>query len=130
MRSSATYGSGRHDAERRQVDTAASMFRAEGNACVSGPTLVFADNVLMDNLCAHQVAAIRTRFETSGAALLSWPPHSTDLLPLEPCWAQRKTQLQCAQVDTRDTLSDPIPQLLAAVTPADVHGLGLHCRYA
>ena len=97
---------------------------------VLGPTLVPGDIVIMDNLRAHKVAGIRERIEAGGAQLIYLPPYSPDLSPIEPCWSKLKTLLRTAQARTRDALDAAIQQVLAAVTPSDVHGWFRHCGYA
>jgi hypothetical protein len=47
------------------------------------PTLKRGDIVIMDNLPAHKIAAVREAIEAAGAKLLFIPPYSPDLHPIE-----------------------------------------------
>jgi transposase len=109
--------------------TDAEVFRAYV-ARVLRPTLCPGDIVSMDNLRAHKAAGIREAIEQAGAQVLYLPPYSPDVSPIEPCWSKLKTLLRTAQARTRDALDAAIQQVLAAVTPSDVHGWFRHCGYA
>jgi transposase len=107
----------------------ADVFRAyvEHVLC---PTLVPGDIVIMDNLRAHMVAGIREHIEAHGAQLISLPPYSPDLSPIEPCWSKMKTLLRASQARTREALDAAIEHVLAAVTPSDARGWFRHSGYA
>jgi transposase len=109
--------------------TDAEVFRAYV-AHVLCPNLVPGDIVVMDNLRAHKVAGICERIEAQGAHLISWPPYSPDLSPIEPCWSKLKTLLRAAEARTREALDAAIEHVLAAVTPSDARGWFRHCGYA
>jgi transposase len=94
---------------------------------VLGPPLIPGDIVVMDNLRAHNGAGLRECIEACGAPLISWPPYSPDLTPIEPCWSKLKTLWRAAPARTRDALDAAIQQVLAAVTPSDARGWCRHC---
>ena len=70
--------------------TDAEVCRASGEQILC-PMLVPGESVIIDNWRAHQVAGIHEPIEAHGAQLLSWPPDSPDLSPIEPCWSKLKT---------------------------------------
>ena len=52
------------------------------------PELNKGDVVIMDNLPAHKVGAIRTMSEDAGARLLYLPPYSPDFNPIEMAFSK------------------------------------------
>ena len=100
--------------------TEAAVFHAYAEQ-VLGPTLGPGDLVVLDNLSAHKIAPIREVIEGRGARLLSWPPYSPDLAPIEQAWSQIKTFLRAAQARTREALEMAIQQALTTITTADAH---------
>jgi hypothetical protein len=57
-------------------------------ACVLAPTLRKGDVVLMDNLNVHKSADAQRQIAARGARLEFLPPYSSDLNPIEQCWAK------------------------------------------
>ena len=55
------------------------------------PALKPGDVVVMDNLSAHKVPAVREWIETAGAELLYLPPYSPDLNPIEKGMGEAQT---------------------------------------
>jgi transposase len=109
--------------------TDAEVLRASV-AHVLCPNVVPGDMVVMDHLRAHQVAGICERIEAQGAHLISWPPYSPALSPIEPCWSKLKTLWRAAEARTREALDAAIEHVLAAVTPSDARGWFRHGGYA
>ena len=64
---------------------------------VLGPQLQPGDVVVMDNLSAHKVAAVREAIEARGAELLYLPPYSPDFNPIEQCWGAGQATLASRQ---------------------------------
>ena len=75
--------------------------------------------VVMDNLSAHKVAGVRERIEQTGATLLSLPPYSPDLNPIEKAWSKLKQGLRAAQARSVQALDQAIERLLPSLTPQD-----------
>ena len=99
-------------------------------ARVLRPTLCPGDIVIMDNLRAPKAAGIREAIEPAGAQVLSLPPYSPELSPIEPCWSKRKTALRTAKARTPEALEHASAQALATITIADAHSWFHHCGYA
>lgn len=81
------------------------------------PTLVPDDIVVMDNLPAHKIAAVRAAIDAAGAQLFLLPPYSPDMNPIEMAFAKLKTLLRQAPERTRDGLWRRIGDLLDQFTP-------------
>ncbi len=81
------------------------------------PALRPGDVVVMDNLGAHKVDGVRQRIEAAGAELLSLPPYSPDLNPIEKAWAKLKQLLRAAKARTKEALDQAITELLPQRTP-------------
>jgi len=107
----------------------AEVFRAYV-AQVLRPTLCPGDIVIMDNLRAHKAAGIREAIEQAGAQVVSLPPYSPDLSPIEPCWSKLKMAWRTAKARTREALEHALAQALATITGADAHSWFHHCGYA
>ena len=60
------------------------------------PELNKGDVVIMDNLPAHKVGAIRTMSEDAGARLLYLPPYSPDFNPIEMAYSKLNAMLRKA----------------------------------
>jgi transposase len=72
-----------------------TIFQVYLSQCLA-PTLSPGDVVVMDNLPAHKLAAVRPIIEAAGATLLYLPPYSPDLNPIEQVFAKLKTLLRKA----------------------------------
>jgi transposase len=81
------------------------------------PSLREGDVVVMDNLPAHKLAAVRAAIEAAGARLELLPPYSPDFNPIEQAFAQIKAFLRKAATRTVPTLWNAIAEALDAVTP-------------
>jgi transposase len=94
------------------------------------PTLSKGDKVIIDNLPAHKLKAVRKLIEARGAELIYLPPYSPDLNPIEMIFAKLKALLRKAAERTRDALWDRIGHLLDAFTPQECANCLVHAGYA
>jgi transposase len=94
------------------------------------PTLRRGDIVVMDNLPAHKIAAVRALIETAGAILLYLPPYSPDLNPIEMAFAKLKALLRKAAEQTVEGLWDKIGEILGAFSPHECANYFRHAGYA
>jgi transposase len=92
--------------------------------CRPGATLV------MDNLRAHKVEAVREHIEAAGFRLRYLPRYSPDLSPIEPCWSKIKTALRAKEARSGADLDRELPGTLATITASDTRGWFRHCGYA
>jgi transposase len=93
------------------------------------PTLRGGDSVIADNLSAHTAAGVQEAIAATGARLLSLPPYSPDLNPIEPCWSQIKACLRAAQARPREALDTAVASALATVTEAEARAWFAHSGY-
>ena len=84
---------------------------------VLGPELREGDLVVMDNLPAHKMAAVRAAIEAAGARLLYLPPYSPDFNPIEKAFSKLKAHLRKAAARTVDDLWQAIAASLELFTP-------------
>jgi transposase len=82
------------------------------------PTLKPGMIVVMDNLAAHRMAAVRAAIEATGARLWLLPPYSPDLNPIENAFSKLKALLRKAAARTIPNLWDAIRDALPQFTPA------------
>ena len=68
------------------------------------PTLRSGNLVVMDNLSSHKAVGVRQAVEQAGAQLLSLPPYSPDLNPIELAFSKLKGLLRSAAERTVDAL--------------------------
>ena len=94
------------------------------------PTLRPGDIVVLDNLGSHKVAGVRQGIAARGASLLSLPPYSPDLNPIELAFSKLKRLLRTAATRTVPALWDAIAGLLGQFTPAECANYLRHCGYA
>jgi len=76
------------------------------------PTLRRGDIVVLDNLPAHKITAVREAIEAVGAQLFLLPPYSPDMNPIEMAFAKLKALLRKNQARTVETLWRLIGKLL------------------
>jgi transposase len=88
-----------------------AIFQIYLRKCLA-PTLAAGDIVVMDNLPAHKLAAVREIIEAAGASLLYLPPYSPDLNPIEQVFAKLKTLLRKAAKRSITDLWKQIGELL------------------
>lgn len=85
--------------------------------------------VVMDNLPAHKIAAIRREIEQARCRLVYLPPYSPDLSPIENIWAKVKQTLRSTGARTIPELNVAITNALGAVTCADCYNCFIACGY-
>jgi transposase len=83
------------------------------------PTLKPGDIVVMDNLPAHKIAAVRAAITKAKAQFFLLPPYSPDMNPIEMAFSKLKTLLRQAPERTRDGLWRRIGELLDRFTPTE-----------
>jgi transposase len=93
------------------------------------PALRPGDIVVMDNLPAHKLAAVRDALEQTGAQVFYLPPYSPDMNPIELVFAKLKTLLRQDPARTIETLWRRIGKLLDAFTPAECANFFHHAGY-
>lgn len=93
------------------------------------PTLQPGQIVVMDNLGAHRVKAVRGAIEAAGCTLRFTPPYSPELNPIEECWSKVKSILRSIGAKTKESLQNAIAKALKAVTPKDLEGWFSHAGY-
>jgi transposase len=85
--------------------------------------------LILENLKAHKVAGVADACAAVGVRLLSLPPYSPDLSPIEECWSKVKTLLRAKAARTLEALEQAIAEVLAAITSQDAHGWFAHAGY-
>lgn len=96
---------------------------------VLAPRLEPGHVVILDNLAAHKVPAVRPLIENCGAYLLYLPPYSPDFNPIEPAWSKLKQLLRGVKARVLEQLEPAIAQALAAITAQDARAFFAHCGY-
>ena len=66
------------------------------------PTLNPGQTIVLDNLTAHKVSAVRTLVEIAKCHLLYLPPYSPDFNPIEYAWAFIKKHIEGVKFNSRD----------------------------
>lgn len=87
------------------------------------------DVVIMDNLPAHKVAAVRKTIEGAGATLLYLPPYSPDFNPIEMAFSQIKAHLKKAAARSREALEQAIAAAIDTVSPNNAINYFAECGY-
>lgn len=85
--------------------------------------------VVMDNLSAHKLKAVRAKIEAVGARLVYLPPYSPDLNPIELAWSKLKGFLRKAAARTTEALYAAIADGLQTLTTQNAQGWFAHCGY-
>ena len=93
------------------------------------PELRPGDILVMDNLGAHKLAAVRARVEARGAHIHWTPPYSPEYNPIEMYWAWLKGRLRSARARTREQLDAAIRDADAALSPEFAAQWTRHCGY-
>ena len=83
------------------------------------PELRPGDVVVLDNLGAHKVEAVRKAIEARAPELRFLPPYCPDLNPIEQAFAKLKALLRKAAERTVDGLWTAIGRLLDLFPPAE-----------
>jgi transposase len=97
---------------------------------VLAPTLIPGDIVVMDNLSAHKLPAIRQAIQTAGAKLFYLPPYSPDFNPIEQLFAKLKALLRKAAERSIEGLWHRIATLLDAFPPDECANYFRNAGYA
>lgn len=87
------------------------------------------DVVIMDNLPAHKVAAVRGIIEGAGAILMYLPPYSPDFNPIEKAFSQIKAHLKKAAARTKDKLDQAIANAIENVNSQNAANYFAACGY-
>ena len=85
------------------------------------------DVVVMDNLRAHHVPAVREAIERQGAELLFMPPYSPDLNPIELCWSFIKNVARRRKERNPDQLKRAIRNAFLRVRSKMLENWFSHC---
>jgi transposase len=85
--------------------------------------------VVMDNLPAHKLDAIRRAIEARGAELRYLPPYSPDLNPIEMAYSKFKALLKKAAARTIPALETAIKDALTKIVPSDCKGYFAEAGY-
>lgn len=85
--------------------------------------------VILDNLAAHKLAAVRPLIESRGAQVLYLPPYSPDFNPIEQAWSKLKQELRGAKARLLGDLESAVAQAIAAITPENARAWFRHCGY-
>lgn len=93
------------------------------------PALRAGQVVVMDNLAAHKIAAVREAIERAGCRLVYLPPYSPDFSPIEPMWSKLKQALRSAARRTVGELIDAIGTAFTTISDSDCVGYFRHCGY-
>lgn len=83
------------------------------------PSLRPGDIVIMDNLPAHKLTAVRQAIERAGAELRFLPPYSPDFNPIEMAFSKIKALLKKAAARTVADLWDAVRDAIDAISPTD-----------
>lgn len=86
---------------------------------VLAPTLSPGDVVVMDNLPAHKLTAVRAAIEATGATLCFLPPYSPDFNPIEMAFSKLKSFLKKVAARTKDDLWAAIVRGIDLFTPTE-----------
>ena len=86
---------------------------------VLAPTLSPGDIVVMDNLPAHKLTAVRAAIEAAGADLHFLPPYSPDFNPIEMAFSKFKSFLKKVAARTKDDLWTAIGRGIDLFTPTE-----------
>ena len=85
--------------------------------------------VVMDNLSAHKVPAVRQSIESAGATLLYLPPYSPDFNPIEKCWSKIKQVLRSLKARTADALESAMAAALSSISADNARAWFEYCGY-
>lgn len=94
------------------------------------PTLRPGQVVVLDNLRAHKHRKVRTLLRTHRCRLVSLPPYSPDLNPIELAWSKLKTFLRAAKARLQPALEQAVGTGLRTITAQNAQGWFRHCGYA
>jgi transposase len=104
------------------------IFAAYVEQCLA-PTLQAGDIVVLDNLPAHKVDAVRAAIANTGAELRFLPPYSPDFNPIEQVFAKLKALLRKAAERSIPDLWNRIGVLLDHFQPDECRNYINHAGY-
>lgn len=93
------------------------------------PALRAGDVVLWDGLSSHKAPQVQREVESAKATLLSLPPYSPDLSPIEPAWSKVKSHVRDVSPRSPEALGAAAAEGFARVTAADARGWFNKCGY-
>lgn len=96
---------------------------------ILAPQLRIDDIVVMDNLGAHRLPAVREAIKARGASIHWTPPYCPEFNAIEPYWAWLKHKLRSAKARTRDMLDQAIAAADALLPSQHAMAWTRHCRY-
>ena len=96
---------------------------------VLAPALKHGDIVVMDNLAAHKIRAVRERIAAAGATLVFLPSYSPDLNPIELFWSWLKSILRRDRPRTAARLDRCIARAIDDLPPKHCRGWFRECGY-
>lgn len=108
--------------------TSGEVFRVYAEQ-VLAPELRHGDIVILDNLAAHKVDAVREAIEAAGASIKFLPPYSPDFSPIELGWSKVKNRMRAEKPRSRDELDDAFVIAADHISPQDAAGYFSHCGY-
>jgi transposase len=85
--------------------------------------------VVMDNLSAHKVVAVRKLIESVGCRVVYLPPYSPDYSPIENIWSKVKQLLRTMAARTVDAVGQAVQWALEQVTASDCRNCFAACGY-
>ena len=96
---------------------------------VLAPKLEPGHIVILDNLSAHKIPAVRPLSESRGAQLLYLPPYSPDFNPIEPAWSKLKQQLRGVKARVVEHLELAVAEAITTITAENACAFFRHCGY-
>jgi len=96
---------------------------------VLAPKLEPGHLVILDNLGAHKIPAIRPLIESRGAQLLYLPPYSPDFNPIEQAWSVLKQRLRGVKARVLEHLELAVAEAMTTITAHHARAFFRHCGY-
>jgi len=96
---------------------------------VLAPKLEPGHLVILDNLGAHKIPAIRPLIESRGAQLLYLPPYSPDFNPIEQAWSVLKQRLRGVKARVLEPLELAVAEAMTTITAHHARAFFRHCGY-
>jgi transposase len=93
------------------------------------PELKSGEVVVMDNLSVHKSKHVQQLIEDAGCELLSLPPYSPDMNPIEGAFSKVKSVLRKVAARTREALVEATGRALDTITTEDIRGFYTDCGY-
>ena len=93
------------------------------------PNLRPGDVVVMDNLAAHKIPAVRWAIQSAGADALFLPPYSPEFNPIERAWAKLKDIIRRLPTRSRGAFDAAVAAAMDAISSDDISGWTAHAGY-